>query len=218
MAKAKQARGVRSRKQTKTSSVADTFREPREVRRDAAGVKVAVDGDDQGTRERHAKGATFDDKLQFVVGAVSSHHEVIDGRVTRVMKSRDALDLMLANGTITDDEQAAGRVFEALFILSNKSDLGAVDLSRVPGGMTKESFLDMKLNARQKLDQLVDLLGGPQSAGSLAMTGIVGYGFTLNQMVMNYSHGAHVWRGALIAALQVLSKHFARKAVRGFSV
>lgn len=181
---------------------------------------LPIKAEDVPTAERKTKGRAFDDTgtgASAIPGKVDSiiyTHEAVDGKVVRVPKSADTLDLMLRNGTINEDEAYAGRTFQGAFDLSNKSSIGGVNLDSVRGAVNKEAFVDLQIDASENLKEYTEVVGGDKSLGALVMLRVVGQGYSINQMIQCYSHGAHVWRGALITALQTLTNYLSKKHAR----
>ena len=186
------------------------FREPRAVEKGPSGVLVAVDGDDHGTVERHGLGKPFDpeQKIDGMIDAIGTDYVVMDGRARRVRRAQDSLDLLKKNGTISDDEYNAGRRFQRYYLVANKVSYGSLDPNKIGNGVSREMFIDVQLRARMRLDECCEIMGGAHSLAALAFIKIVGQGYSINDMVRDFSHGAHMWRGALIVGMQVLCKYF----------
>lgn len=179
--------------------------------KDKQGVDVSVLGDDRGTKERLTPdhGVIFDPegKVDDRLGGLGEHHTVINGRISRVSKSQDALDIMLRNKTIGEDEYHAGRKFQVVFDWVNQSNLSSLKLDHVPGNSDKAHFMDQKLLARKILDSYREAMGGDRNWGYVSVYCIVGYGMTLSQMTGEYGKPANFYSGCVVSSLQMLATY-----------
>ena len=124
----------------------------------------------------------------------------------------DTLGLMLANGTITQEMHDAGGCFRVLFRRAALDGMVRASLLRLPG-RTADALSERAMDARRRVAEALDALGGHDSpAGSCAWF-VIGLEFSVREWAMRQGwagrtvHGP-VAQGILVAALGMLAKHF----------
>jgi hypothetical protein len=92
-----------------------------------------------------------------------------DGRPVLHHQIVDPLARMLRAGTITDAMYDAARDFQAAFVIAQLEPLRALPMLRVPGAGGAPELHDTQLDARRRVREALDALGGINSpAGSCA--------------------------------------------------
>jgi len=124
----------------------------------------------------------------------------------------DTLGLMLANGTITPEMHEAGCIFRTLFRSAALDGIATSQMIRLAGA-THGDVSNRQLDARRRVAEALDALGGHDSpAGSCAWF-VIGLEFSVREWAMRQGwagrpvHGP-VAQGILVAALGMLAKHF----------
>ena len=124
----------------------------------------------------------------------------------------DTLGLMLANGTITPQMHEAGCMFRTLFRSAAIDSMSTSQLTRLPGA-TADGISVRQIEARRRIANAIDALGGHDSpAGSCAWF-VVGLEFSVREWAMRQGwagrivHGP-VGQGILVGALGTLTMHF----------
>lgn len=124
----------------------------------------------------------------------------------------DTLGLMLANGTVTPQMHEAGCIFRTLFRSAAMDSMSTSQLIRLPGA-TADGISNRQLEARRRVANAIDALGGHDSpAGSCAWF-VVGLEFSVREWAMRQGwagrtvHGP-VAQGILVGALGTLAMHF----------
>ncbi len=92
----------------------------------------------------------------------------------------DTLGLMLANGTVTPQMHEAGCMFRTLFRSAAIDSMSTSQLIRLPGA-TADGISNRQLEARRRIANAIDALGGHDSpAGSCAWF-VVGLEFSVRE-------------------------------------
>ena len=90
-----------------------------------------------------------------------------DGRIVAHRRTVDTLGRMLRSGMIDQVMHDAGRDFEADFIVASLDPLRAASLLRIPGAGRAPELSERQLDARRRVNELLQTLGGISSpAGS----------------------------------------------------
>ncbi|MCZ8146474.1 MAG: hypothetical protein O9325_01305 [Roseomonas sp.] len=124
----------------------------------------------------------------------------------------DTLGLMLANGTITPQMHEAGCMFRTLFRSAAIDSMSTSQLIRLPGA-TADGISVRQIEARRRIANAIDALGGHDSpAGSCAWF-VVGLEFSVREWAMRQGWAGRivhspVGQGILVGALGTLAMHF----------
>jgi hypothetical protein len=95
-----------------------------------------------------------------------------DGRPVLHSQVIDPLARMLRAGTITDAMYNAARDFQAAFVIAHLGPLQALPMLRVPGTGPPSELNEFQLDARHRVQDALDALGGLSSpAGSCVACG-----------------------------------------------
>ncbi len=183
--------------------------QPRFLVKDQAGVMIDIDGNDAGPGERHGKGCVLDSELGGGrIGDVATSETIMEGKVVRVYKNQDALDIMLRNQSITEAEYDAGRRFKFCYDLSGAYHVGTVKLEAHGGRASREDFLTSQINASRKVEEMINHLGGPETVVARALVNIIGKGAGLDYMFEQTGMNKNFWRGGVVSALGSLVGYF----------
>lgn len=163
------------------------------------GVEIVRRGVDQGTAERQQHGhlATVDTYAA--------------GQRGRALRDQDTIARLLANKTITVGAATAARQFQRLFHVAGLGGLRAVQLERQPAGPAGEGLAQVQ--ARRRVVQAIDALGGHQALGGSAVWYVVGVGDSVKDWAQRQrlGHGRDLNErtavGILIGALGALEAH-----------
>lgn len=135
------------------------------------------------------------------------------GRPSRPYRSMDTLALMLRKGSITAPMKQAGDDFRTLFALAGLETLRALDLARVPQGWRDMPLSLVQVDARRKVWQALEVLGGIASPAGSCVWHVIGCEWTVKDWALREGWGGrplrdHTAAGVLIGALGVLQAHF----------
>ncbi|MBX6743397.1 MAG: hypothetical protein IRY87_15290 [Acetobacteraceae bacterium] len=124
----------------------------------------------------------------------------------------DTLGMMLANGTITQEMHDAGGHFRALFRRAALDGMARSPLVRLPG-KTADALSERNIDARRKVAEALDALGGHDSAAGSCAWYVVGLEMSVREWAMRQGWGGRPVsppqaQGMLVAALGVLAAHF----------
>lgn len=124
----------------------------------------------------------------------------------------DTLGTMLAHGSITPEMHEAGCTFRTLFRTAAIDSMGTSQLIRLPGSAT-DSVSNRQLDARRRVGDALDALGGHGSPAGSCVWFVVGLEYSVREWAMRQGwsgrpvHGP-VAQGMLVAALGTLAMHF----------
>lgn len=124
----------------------------------------------------------------------------------------DTLGLMLAHGSITPQMHEAGCIFRTLFRSAAIDSMSTSQLIRLPGS-TADGISNRQLEARRRVADALDALGGHDSPAGSCVWFVVGLEFSVREWAMRQGwsgrpvHGP-VAQGILVAALGTLASHF----------
>ncbi|WP_270936290.1 DUF6456 domain-containing protein [Falsiroseomonas oryzae] len=124
----------------------------------------------------------------------------------------DTLGLMLANGTITPQMHEAGQIFRTLFRSAALDDIATSQLIRLAGS-TNDEMPNRQVDARRRVANAVDALGGHDSPSGSCVWFVVGLEFSVREWAQRQGwsgrpvHGP-VAQGILVGALGTLAMHF----------
>ncbi len=124
----------------------------------------------------------------------------------------DTLGQMLANGTITQEMHDAGGYFRALFRRAALDGMARSPLIRLPG-KTADALSERNIDARRKVAEALDALGGHDSAAGSCAWYVVGLEMSVREWAMRQGWGGRPVappqaQGMLVATLSVLAGHF----------
>ena len=124
----------------------------------------------------------------------------------------DTLGQMLANGTITQEMHDAGGYFRALFRRAALDGMSRSPLIRLPG-KTADALSERNMDARRKVAEALDALGGHDSAAGSCAWYVVGLEMSVREWAMRQGWGGRPVappqaQGKLVATLSVLAGHF----------
>jgi hypothetical protein len=124
----------------------------------------------------------------------------------------DTLGMMLANGTITREMHEAGCIFRTLFRSAALDGIATSQLVRLAGGPA-DAMSSRQIDARRRIADAIDVLGGHDSPAGSCVWFVVGLEFSVREWAMRQGwsgrpvHGP-VAQGILVAALGTLAMHF----------
>jgi hypothetical protein len=125
----------------------------------------------------------------------------------------DTLGQMLANGTITPDMHEAGCIFRTTFRLAALDGISTSQLIRLAGSTTGRTGTESQVNARHRLAEAIDALGGHGSAAASCAWHVLGLEMSVREWAMRQGWGGRSVappqaQGILVATLAVLAGHF----------
>jgi hypothetical protein len=135
-----------------------------------------------------------------------------DGRIVVHHRTVDTLGKMLRSGTITPEMHDAAKDFQAAFIVANLDPLRALPILRVPGTGREPDLSERQLEARRRVHEALEALGGLSSPAGSCVWHVVGLQRSVREWAMRQGWGGRPVRqeqaqGILVAALGVLAAH-----------
>jgi hypothetical protein len=124
----------------------------------------------------------------------------------------DTLGMMLTNGTITPQMHEAGSIFRTLFRSAALDTIATSQLIRLAGA-TNDDMPNRQIEARRRIANAIDALGGHDSPAGSCVWFVVGLEFSLREWAQRQGwsgrtvHGPAA-QGMLVAALGTLAMHF----------
>ena len=97
-----------------------------------------------------------------------------DGRVVYHHRTVDTLGKMLRAGTITPEMYDAAKDLQADFIVANFDPLRALPILRVPGNGREPDLNERQLDARRRVHEALQALGGISSPAGSCVWHVVG--------------------------------------------
>jgi hypothetical protein len=148
-----------------------------------------------------------DDILEPIYEADPDGRPVVHHRVV------DTLGRMLRNGSITREMHDAARDFAATFTIARFDPVVCMSLDRLPGSSNPADLTDAQVDARRRIGEAIDALGGLGSPASGCVWHVVGMQRSIREWAMRQGWGgrpigekqAH---GILVAALGMLARHY----------
>jgi hypothetical protein len=136
-----------------------------------------------------------------------------DGRIVYHHRTVDTLGKMLRAGTITPEMHDAAKDLQAAFIVANFDQLRALPLLRVPGNGREPELHEIQLDARRRVHEAMQALGGISSPAGSCVWHVVGLQRSVREWAIRQGWGGRPVRqeqaqGILVAALGVLAAHF----------
>jgi hypothetical protein len=142
-----------------------------------------------------------------------------DGRIVYHHRIVDTLRKMLRAGTITPEMHDAAKDFQAAFIVANLDPLRALPILRVPGTGREPELNERQLDARRRVHEVLQALGGISSPAGSCMWHVVGLQRSVREWAMQQGWSGRPVRqeqaqGILVAALGVLAAHYGYSEAR----
>jgi hypothetical protein len=133
-----------------------------------------------------------------------------DGRPVLRHRVVDTLGKMLRTGTITQEMHDAAKDFQAAFIVANLDQLRALPILRVPGTGRDPDLNDRQLQARRRVHDALQALGGISSPAGSCVWHVVGLQRSVREWAIRQGWGGRPVRqeqaqGILVAALGILA-------------
>ena len=141
-----------------------------------------------------------------------------DGRAVYHHRTVDTLGKMLRSGTITQEMHDAAKDLQADFIVANFDPLRALPILRVPGNGREPDLNERQLDARRRVHEALQALGGISSPAGSCVWHVVGLQRSVREWAIRQGWGGRpvdhkAAAGILIAALGVLAAHLGYGAV-----
>jgi hypothetical protein len=135
-----------------------------------------------------------------------------DGRIVLHHRTVDTLGMMLRAGTITQEMHDVPKDLEAAFIVANLDPLRALPILRVPGNGREPELHERQLDARRRVHEGMQALGGLSSPAGSCVWHVVGLQRSVREWAMRQGWGGRPVRqeqaqGILVAALGMLAAH-----------
>ena len=136
-----------------------------------------------------------------------------DGRPVVHHRTVDTLGIMLRAGTITKDMHDAARDFQAQFTVACYDTLVCMRFRRDPSKGNRAELTETQIDARRRVDEAMDALGGLGSPAGSCVWHVVGLQHSIREWAMRQGWGGRPVRieqaqGILVAALGVLAGHY----------
>jgi hypothetical protein len=140
-----------------------------------------------------------------------------DGRPVLRHRVVDTLGKMLRAGTITQEMHDAARDFQASFIIAQLDPLRALPLARVTGTGHELDISERQLDARRRVHEAMDVLGGMSSPAGSCIWHVAGLQCSVREWALRLGWCGRLMRqeqaqGILVAALGVLAAHYRYEA------
>jgi hypothetical protein len=142
-----------------------------------------------------------------------------DGRIVVHHRTVDTLGKMLRSGTITPEMHDAAHDFQAAFIIAQLDPLRALPILRVPGTGREPELNERQLDARRRVHEALQALGGLSSPAGSCVWHVVGLQRSVREWAIRQGWGGRpvdhkAAAGILIAALGVLAAHLGYGAAK----
>jgi hypothetical protein len=143
-----------------------------------------------------------------------------EGRPVLHRQIIDTLTRMLRAGTITDAMYNAARDFQAAFAIAHLEPLRALPMLRVPGTGRAPELNRFQLDARHRIQEALDALGGLSSPAGSCVWHVVGGERSLRDWALRQSWSGRPLpqghaQGILVAALGILAARTDLRCRRG---
>jgi hypothetical protein len=164
----------------------------------------------------------------IVPGKLTRRHELEevreldpDGRVVVHHRLVDTLGRMLRSGTIDEAMHDAGRDLQAAFIVAQLDPMRAVPILRAPRVRHDPELSERQLDARRRVHEALQALGGISSPGGSWAWHVLGCQRSIREWAMRQGwrgRPLHVQQaqGIALATLDLLARHFGYR--RGVSL
>jgi hypothetical protein len=135
-----------------------------------------------------------------------------DGRIVYHHRTVDTLGKMLRAGTIDQTMHDAAKDFQAAFIIAQLDPLRALPVLRVPGTGREPDLNDRQLDARRRVHQSLEALGGLSSPAGSCVWHVVGLQRSVREWAMRQGWAGRpvdhkAAAGILIAGLGMLAAY-----------
>jgi hypothetical protein len=145
-----------------------------------------------------------------------------DGRIVYHHRTIDSLRRMLRAGTIDPAMHDAAKDFQAAFIIAQLDPLRALPILRVPGTGREPDLSERSLDARRRVHEAMQALGGISSPAGSCVWHVVGLQRSVREWAMQQGWNGRPVRqeqaqGILVAALGVLVTHHGRRKAKPVS-
>ena len=135
-----------------------------------------------------------------------------EGRIVVHHRTVDTLGKMLRAGTIDEAMYDAAKDFQATFIVANLDPLHALPILRVPGTGREPDLSERQLDARRRVHEAMQALGGILSPAGSCVWHVVGLQRSVREWALRQGWGGRPVRqeqaqGILVAALGMLAAH-----------
>jgi hypothetical protein len=135
-----------------------------------------------------------------------------DGRIVCHHRTVDTLSKMLRSGTITQEMHDTAKDLQATFIVANLDPLRALPILRVPGTGREPDLTERQLDARRRVHEAMQALGGISSPAGSCVWHVVGLQQSVREWAMRQGWGGRSVdqkeaKGILVAALGMLANH-----------
>ena len=136
-----------------------------------------------------------------------------DGRPVVHHRTVDTIGRMLRSGAITNQMHDAARDFEATFTIARFDPVVCMALDRIPGTGSAVDLTDVQVDARRRVGEVFDALGGLGSPAGSCVWHVVGLQRSIREWSMRQgwggkSIGEKQAHGILVAALGVLAGYY----------
>jgi len=142
-------------------------------------------------------------------------HSIADeeGRPARPFRTMDTLARMLRRGSITAAMRQAGEDFRAVFAAAQLDGLRSPDLARVPQTLRELEPTARQAEARKRVWQALQALGGIASPAGSCVWHVIGCEWSMREWALREGWSGRPLReetasGILVGALGVLQAHY----------
>ena len=135
-----------------------------------------------------------------------------DGHIVYHHRTVDTLGKMLRAGTIDQAMHDAGQDFQAAFIVAQLDPLRALPVVRVPGTGREPELSERQLDARRRVHEALQALGGLSSPAGSCVWHVVGLQRSVREWAVRQGWAGRpvdhkAAAGILIAGLGMLAAH-----------
>jgi hypothetical protein len=136
-----------------------------------------------------------------------------DGRPVVHHRVVETLGRMMRNGSITREMHDAARDFEATFTIAHFDLVSCMSLDRIPGSGSAADLTNAQVDARRRVGEAIDALGGLGSPAGGCVWHVVGMQRSIREWSMRQGWaakpiGEKQAHGILVAALGMLAAHY----------
>jgi hypothetical protein len=136
-----------------------------------------------------------------------------EGRIVLHHRTVDSVGKMLRSGTISPEMHDAARDFQAAFVIAQFDPLRAIPIMRVPGTAREPELNERQLDARRRVREVLQALGGFSSPAGSCVWHVVGLQRSVREWAIRQGWGGRPVeqkeaRGILVAALGMLAARF----------
>lgn len=174
-------------------------------------MNVAAYGDDRGTPETLRR--VIDYLAEFVDDGVlpfpvRAQEVSVEGRIQYANRKKDGIDVLHERGAIGDIELIAARELQAAYDVWNDIRMSGISPECVRGSKPDVEYLvQRRIRAGDKVNEMLDLIGGVGCVPRLTVDAMVGRRLTLREMVIRHGRSKDYWSGCLSSGLQSLAHH-----------